>query len=130
MGTNFYWYKQPACSCCNRPFERLHIGKSSAGWCFSLHVIPEEGIDDLENWEKLWTIPGSYIEDEYGTKLTALEMKNRIVNRSWHKPKDQSFDYELNYAVPGPNNLVRHKLVYHCVKHGKGTWDCITGEFS
>jgi hypothetical protein len=42
---------------------------------------------------------------------------------------------DRNYAEPGPNNLVRHRLDLEergqgCVRHGEGTWDYITGEFS
>jgi len=48
MGTNYYLVKneRPPCPCCERTYvqERLHIGKSSGGWCFALHVIPEMGM--------------------------------------------------------------------------------------
>lgn len=30
--------------------EILHIGKSSYGWYFSLHIIPEMGINTLRDW--------------------------------------------------------------------------------
>jgi len=36
------WPKQPA-PIAGGGDERLHIGKSSAGWCFSLCVDPERG---------------------------------------------------------------------------------------
>ena len=37
----------------------------------------------------------------------------------------------MNYAEPGPNGLVRAKINgVHCIGHGEGTWDYITGEFS
>ena len=131
MGTNYYWYKKSPCICCGRPYEPLHIGKSSGGWCFSLHVIPEEGINDLPDWEELWTVLDSKIKDEYGREILPSEMLENIIDRGRDKPPSDDFDYERNYAVPGPNNLARHKLDgKHCVKHGNGTWDCITGEFS
>ena len=131
MGTNYYWYEKPPCSNCKRPYEPLHIGKSSGGWCFSLHVIPERKINDLEDWEHLWRKNGSFIEDEYGQRVPADIMLDKIVNRSgecdnqWSKK-----DYQQNYAEPGPHGLARHILGYHCIKHGEGTWDCIIGEFS
>lgn len=132
MGTNYYWYPGPACKCCKRPFEPLHIGKSSAGWCFSLHVMPERGIEDLDDWERFWKKEGSYIEDEYGTEITPDSMREIITDRSQPKtPKWTPENYRSNYAEPGPNNLARHRLeAGHCQKHGSGTWDCIIGEFS
>lgn len=48
MGTNFYFYENPEIN----EEDALHIGKSSAGWCFSLHIIPELGIRDLSDWTK------------------------------------------------------------------------------
>ena len=33
----------------------LHIGKSSYGWHFSLCIYPELGINDLEDWKKLFS---------------------------------------------------------------------------
>jgi hypothetical protein len=44
----------------------LHIGKSSAGWCFSLHVMPEAGINSLDEWRSLFCDPYALIQDEYG----------------------------------------------------------------
>ena len=41
MGTNYYLHKKPPCEACGHEPAPLHIGKSSGGWCFSLHVIPE-----------------------------------------------------------------------------------------
>ena len=42
MGTNYYLHRPRTNECehCGRADEAppLHIGKSSSGWCFSLHV--------------------------------------------------------------------------------------------
>lgn len=148
MGTNYYMKKSGACPCCKREHETLHIGKSSAGWCFALHVMPERGINDLEDWQKLWNEPGVTIETEYGEQVTAEEMTQVITQRSRDKSVDETFRtnpgafgswysnardfYNRNGATPGPNNLLRHRIdsFGHCVKHGAGTWDCIEGEFS
>ncbi len=133
MGTNYYFHDRRDCPCCKRPFPELHIGKSSAGWCFALHVIPEDGINDLQDWEGNFLDPESYIENEYGEQVSVEKMLDVIKNRSWDRgvfiwtPKD----YADNHAEPGPNGLVRHKIDGHrCVKHGEGTWDCIKGDFS
>lgn len=148
MGTNYYMKKSGACPCCKREHETLHIGKSSAGWCFALHVMPERGINDLEDWQKLWNEPGVTIETEYGEQVTAEEMTQVVTQRSRDKSVDEVFRdkpslfrhwytdpedfYNRNGAIPGPNNLLRRRIdsFGHCVKHGAGTWDCIEGEFS
>jgi hypothetical protein len=140
MGTNYYLHS-PVCECCGRSDEPLHIGKSSAGWCFSLHVIPERGLNTLDDWKELWAIRANQgqlkIVDEYERTLTADEMTKIITERkadesgavpfgysSWH-----SFHY-ANCSEWGPNNLLRQRLGHSCVGHGEGTWDYIDGEFS
>jgi hypothetical protein len=131
MGTNYYWHERHACPTCDRPFEALHIGKSSGGWCFSLHVYPDDGIRDLPDWEERFARAGSWIDDEYGSPVTAAEMRRTIADRGrpeW--PSGSTFDYASNGAEPGPKNLVRHRIGRHCVGHGAGTWDLIIGDFS
>ena len=135
MGTNYYLiHKEGTCPHCGHKKEPLHIGKSSYGWCFSLHVEPS--IDDypqnLREWEALFNNPDYHIEDEYGDELTVNEMMDKITKRSHPHPNTwDNYKLDLNSAEPGPNNLVRHKVDgRHCIGHGDGTWDYITGEFS
>ena len=133
MGTNYYLYERPPCKECGRPYEAKHIGKSSAGWCFLLHVIPEEGINDLEGWEKLWYRPEAEIRDEYDVKITIQAMYSIITERpKYVKRHDESAQwYRENSAVPGPNGLARSRIDgMHCIGHGKGSWDLLVGEFS
>lgn len=130
MGTNYYLEDQEPCSHCGRPYERVHIGKSSGGWCFSLHVIPERGINSLEDWKANWQ--GKKIYNEYGDEVSHEEMISIITERSWNKnlPSDPNW-FSQNYAEIGPNNLARHKIDgHHCIGHGDGTWDLIATDFS
>lgn len=113
MGTNYYLEEKPPCESCGRPFERLHIGKSSAGWVFALHVIPGE-IDSLKDWQLRWVKPGVRIVDEYGRQFSPEDMLLIITARL-------RGDDRLMRSVPGKG---------HCVGHGDGTWDLIDGEFS
>lgn len=139
MGTNFYLYEKPKCEHCGQhQSQPKHIGKSSAGWCFSLHVIPEEGIHDLPDWERLWSQPGAWIEDEYGERVSIEDMYTRIAKRKWDRKSEavpipyrdwQDF-HDRNHSMPGPEGLMRHRLDRYCVKHGAGTWDCLVGEYS
>ena len=78
MGTNYYLIKNP-CSYCGRAEGREHIGKSSAGWCFSLHVTEE--IRGLEDWKRHFN--ENRIEDEYGQIVSTQRMLEIITERSW-----------------------------------------------
>lgn len=133
MGTNYYLCEKPPCPHCGRPYERKHIGKSSAGWCFTLHVIPEEGINDLEDWQRIWAEPGAQITNEYGEAVSVDDMVKTVTARTWSSRDKMSGGwYQDNYAQLGPNGLARHAIgtVNGCIKHGAGTWDCIVGDFS
>ena len=131
MGTNYYLHETMACAVCGRGYVPLHIGKSSAGWCFALRVDPFQGLHDLPDWEARWTKPGVIIQDEYARLVTPDEMKAIITQRVWERKDDFSQSwYELNHAMRGPNGLARSQLGGSCVKHGEGTWDCLTGDFS
>jgi hypothetical protein len=141
MSINYYLQKKP------NLMERLagvednflHIGKSSGGWCFSLHV--GDGSDNLprslKEWYKLFRRNHNTIRDEYSRVLTPDEMLAVICKRScgpfkfrpyeWYKTEEEFF--EKNSALKGPNNLLRHKIGGTCIGHGAGTWDLRTGEF-
>lgn len=135
MGTNYYLYK--FCEHCDVDPIRLHIGKSSGGWCFALHVIPELKLNSLDDWmdeiEKSIKYDG-YIQNEYCDRITLEGLHSVITDRKWPKPRNTQAVYAkhsgFGNAEQGPNNLVRHPIDNeHCVGHGDGTWDLITGEF-
>lgn len=147
MGTNFYLESTPcanACEHCRRGDERLHIGKSSAGWCFSLHVGPWDDftfpVTDLASWEAEWSREGVRIVDEAGNVLTPDEMRRVVVERhgvatewdkrQWNGYQNEAAFHRHNESERGPNNLLRHRLNHRCVGHGDGPYDLITGEFS
>lgn len=126
----------------------LHIGKSSGGWCFSLHVHPTLKINSLKDWKKLFD--QGLILNEYMDHISTEDMLKCILERegSPQAPRNEtqfnqlinsinsiykSFDDYLNknHAKLGPYNLLRHKVDgIHCIKNGKGTYDLIIGEFS
>lgn len=137
MGTNYY-LKTNVCSHCGRGAERKHIGKSSAGWCFTLHVYWEEGIKDLPDWKALFENSGNRIEDEYGHLVGVKDMLSVITDRRYKDRESKPTGYlswedfyERNNAVPGPHDLIRHRIGgSFCLGHGDGTWDLVQGEFS
>lgn len=129
MGTNYY-IESDTCASCGHTPEPLHIGKSSAGWCFALHVYPERGIVDLDDWQKEWH--GKRIKDEYGLDIAPAELLKTITDRSAERPLD-TINYKwlrANYATVGPNGLARHNHSPSLHHHGAGTWDCLVGDFS
>lgn len=142
MGTNYYLHQKPDCECCGRSYEPLHIGKSSGGWCFSLHVMPEDGIHTLDDWRALWSAPGAYIRNEYGERVSSEELERIITerrnDRGWDDRQWSIMGYGseanfhlYNHSERGPFGLLRHKIDgRHCIGHGEGTWDYIVGEFS
>lgn len=155
MGTNYYLvYNEKVtdtCHCCGHETTKqkeLHLGESSGGWTFALHVYPEQGIHTWADvlYEILQvTGKGGWIKHEYGTEVEIEMFVDIVTDRSsdytlehsiaiatayntWYKDVD---DYlKRNNAVAGPNNLLRHKLDQYCIGHGGGTYDYLVGEFS
>ena len=139
MGTNYYLHKN-TCDHCGRSDERLHIGKSSSGWCFSLCIHPWEHINDLPDWVEAWKT--GTIMDEYNRVVTPEAMLAVITEREG-RPWDE-YTYgngplqytseaamlESNHAEKGPNNLLRYRIGRWCVGHGAGTWDLLPEGFS
>lgn len=126
MGTNYYLVPPIEL----RPFvDRLHLGKSSVGWCFSLRVYPRRGINDLSDWRSAMSL-GSIV-DEYG-EARSRDAMLAIIHREQCALRDPSPEWlAKNHALRGPMGLARHPIDHvHCVGHGEGPWDYIVGDFS
>ena len=135
MSTNYFLHA-PACPHCGTENEApRHLGKSSMGWCFALHVYPEE---DLHNWQDVWNHidwlvnEADYIiKDEYGRVVDPATFFGivwdrgncpwKILSKQWLKG---------NHVIPGPFGLARHRLDDRCIGHGDGPFDYIIGDFS
>jgi hypothetical protein len=137
MGTNYYLRRQ-CCPCCKRGND-IHIGKSSGGWHFSLHIHPEEGINNLDNWRLVVSDPESRIFNEYDEELSPETLWEIITERSnqqgwdskrWYGYRSEEEFHSSNDSERGLNCLLRHKIGSRCVGHGPGTYDYITGDFS
>lgn len=124
MGTNYYLHAEGRCPTCGHLKDTLHIGKSSAGWCFALQRTEE--LPTLSAWIAKWQ--SGKIKDEYGKEISPGEMVQIIAGRSWSR--GHTLDYAANNAVPGPNGLARHAISSSCNGHGEGTWDYMIGDFS
>ena len=140
MGTNYY-HEIGVCEHCGHAEHRRHIGKSSFGWCFSLHVEPDDHAfpHSWDEWQEEF-ISGRIV-DEYGEEVDTEDFYSVVTERShkipfddcrwWRGYKDETHFHIHNCSQRGPNNLLRHRIDgRHCIGHGDGTWDLITGEFS
>lgn len=124
MGCNYYWYPKPPCPHCGLLDEarKLHIGKSSFGWRFGLHVRePLRTYDEipanLDEWKKLFELPGCFIVDECGKAVTPQEMLDIIINRNDHRAEGRE--------------LRRRPLDWWCIANAKdGDYDLVIGDFS
>ncbi|HEX9719382.1 MAG TPA: hypothetical protein VGA59_06580 [Ramlibacter sp.] len=109
--------------------EPLHIGKSSAGWRFKLHVEPGRGIEGLADWEALWRQRGAAISHAGGAALLAEDMR-RIIAERRHGGREWTRErLAMHGGEPGPNGLARHRVGGQCVGHGDGTFDLFEGFF-
>ena len=132
MGTNYYFYEEPACPHCGYQAKPLHIGKSSGGWVFALHAYPEKGINDLDDWIDIFKASDTQVKNEYNVRVSSDTMLAIIIGRQFAREEPESDSwYQTNHAVPGPNGLARSKIDgIYCIGHGEGTWDLHVGEFS
>jgi hypothetical protein len=138
MGTNYY-AELEKCPCCGHAKQRCHLGKMSAGWVFALQVLPEEGLESLEDWHKFLTETRAALTDEYGSAVDWPTLRHQINTRRWEMPWEPGADprykseaefLRANQAERGPSNLLRSKIDgTHCVGHDD-MCDLIAGEFS
>jgi len=130
MGTNYH-LEMERCPHCGKPREELHIGKSSAGWVFALHIYPDRGVHDFPDWIDLFANPNNVIMDEYGKALKPEEFLPVVLLRFGKRDGDHLTRewLQVNQAVLGPHNLARCREDEH-TKHGRGTYDLHTREYS
>ena len=130
----------------------LHVGKSSFGWHFSLCIYPALGINNLDDWIKLWNSPDVVIVDEEDRVITPEEMIDRITKRNnpkWDETKIKEFEQKAidsynmlneslgchhqvysydeylreNHATRGLNGLLAHGSPYYNYPPTGGTYD-------
>ncbi len=125
MGTNYYVTdKENYCEHCERGSEQIHLGKSPAGWCFSLHIYPDKNINNLK--DLIDFIKNKEIRNEYDEPIHLIDFIKEVTIRSGSNniaPMD-NMDIELK------DGLYRHRISKFCIGHGEGTWDYLVGEFS
>ena len=83
MGTNYYLH-QSVCESCGRGDNELHIGKSSAGWAFALHV-GDAGSGQpasVTEWMSVLSSPDGIIRDEYDCQVSLIELLRTMFHRA------------------------------------------------
>lgn len=132
MGTNYYLKSQAGKNIKGLDTPEWHIGKSSAGWVFSLHV--DGNIKNLKDivdilFKEFLKPFGARIHDEYGDKICLDTIVHTIQHREpWVISLEGSDDAYSFWDAK--LNLMRHKVGAHCIANGEGTYDLIQGEFS
>ncbi len=138
MGTNYYAITgakvDVVCDCgfTHTLDERLHIGKNSWGWMFSLHIIQEKGIFELEDW--LPILKTSRIVDEYGDEVSYDEMISIILKKDGRGKgnalnkagKQKLLD---NAKLEGYNVDTKSWLLYSSSRGKDGNYTLNSGEY-
>lgn len=86
MGTNYY----AGFNCCKhcKRYDKHHIGKSSAGWTFTFHVIDEyDGlkISSYKDWLKHLKQEEIKIFNEYDDEVKLEDFKSMVKNKKKEK---------------------------------------------
>jgi hypothetical protein len=119
MGTNYYWHPGGVRrdEVLGQETPNLHVGKSSAGWTFSLRIHPDQDINTLDDWRARWAT--GVIFDEYDHPVTAAEMEAIVTDRAHPK------GLRSHVGLTDAQGLWRSSARY-----GGPTWDLCDDEFS
>ena len=93
MGMNYYCETgrmfEVECDCGFKHMmpETLHIGKSCWGWKFTLHAMPEKGLECWRDWEEVLK-DARRIYNEEGEDVSLEELRETVLHRA-RKPNDE-----------------------------------------
>jgi hypothetical protein len=107
MGMNYY-ARVNACSSCGHCHDRdtHHIGKSSAGWKFTLHVDDPKGHSEHKlytflDWERFLSQDFVRIFNEDEEELTTTDILDLINRKGWNPDS-----YKLDQGRYDPEHCV------------------------
>ena len=133
-------------------YQKIHIGKSSLGWRFSLCIYPAENpkylnneyyreyflekeIKDINDWIVLFNDKNNIIIDEYGDRIDANEMIDIITKRIGNMESDKNGRYIHDPKLKVVNGLIVHSSEifdsyldhkkYHIVLDKEFTYDYV-----
>lgn len=118
---NFTYYKD--IETLNKDYYHvLHIGKSSAGWHFSLCIYPLLGINNLDDWKKIWSSGDCKIYTEEGEEISEEELMSYIVNRQNFSRRDETEELEYNNEMAKKEGTGRYFSTYdQLLRHNGAT---------
>lgn len=93
-------------------YHVLHIGKSSYGWHFSLCIYPLLGINNLDDWKKIWSFSGCKIYTEYGEEIPEEELMSYIVDQQYSGERDEAKALEWNNEMAEKEGIGRRFNTY------------------
>lgn len=140
MGTNYYCETgrmlEVECDCgfLHTMPESLHIGKSSYGWKFSLHAIPEKGLLEWHDWEAL--LRGCRrIHDEYGDDISLEDLQEVILHRDRSSDLGDDDKERMRTVANRHGYLLDEQKWLYCGQCGcrqgvDGDYVMVDGEFS
>jgi len=111
MSTNYYAiYDECDCTCdhCSKKGMAYHLGKSSTGWAFALHIEPSMNLYDLEDIITFLIQKKATIIDERNSYCSLEDWLGLVVD----------LHPEVKHREDGKRCLV-----------GSGTFDLLEGEF-
>lgn len=110
-------------------YHVLHIGKVSAGWHFSLCIYPLIGINNLDDWKKVWSSDDCTIYTECGEEISEEEVLSYIVNQQCLGERDEAAELKHNNEMAEKDGIGRRfdtyeQLLSHnsAVRGKNGLW--------
>lgn len=95
MGTNYYAIKRKPKIVKYKYYERIHIGKSSAGWKFVFQDNDKfHSYDEFKQW--LENSKNDYmLRDEYGNEINAEDLL-KLIEEKQKESNTDDFRYDKN----------------------------------
>jgi hypothetical protein len=126
MGTNYY-VKSERCNCCDHKPDDFHIGKSSYGWYFTMHVTYT-----ITNFQDMliFLVDNRYnIYNEYGDKVELEDIIRTICCRSGNNTAENYYENSI-YCELGQYGLVKFKVGFGCIGSSEiNPIDYVPGDF-
>lgn len=127
MGTNYYLYLKSDYEVISNYFKvrknnnlfnfaeyeflspiRIHIGKSSCGWKFCLHIYPNHNINSFKDWYDILQNDEYIITDEYNEVISINKMINIITKKPRVYKKEDTGKIIDNQYIVSEVGLLQH----------------------
>lgn len=115
-------------------YEEIHVGKSSAGWVFLLHIHPDKNIYSLEDYCNIWYDPNIALYNEYDELISPKQLEHTICDRALEddrltQAEIKQFCKENQCRYDASYGLFRYDLDEFTIPTSK-SYDITTKDFS